>query len=61
MRTALSVCDNSISVGKIFYLIKKTKNKSYHILYSNVDWILNKKDKLMSIVERVRPLIIALS
>ena len=59
MITTLPVCDNSISATKIFYLIR---NKScFNILYSNVDGLINKKDELMSIIEKDQPKIIALS
>ena len=61
MRTALSVYGNSISASKIFYFMKIYENKSYHILYFNVDGLLNEKDELMSITECGKPLIIALS
>ena len=33
----------------------------YNILYSNVDGLLNKKDELINIDEKVKPIIIALS
>ena len=30
-------------------------------MYSNVDWLLNKKDELISIIEKDQPIVIALS
>ena len=41
---------------------QKVKNESFfYILYSNVDGLLNKKDELMSIIEKHQHMIIALT
>ena len=36
-------------------------NHFFYIFYSNVDGLLNKKDELMSIIEKDQPMIIALT
>ena len=46
---------------KYFILSKKKKESSVYILYSSVDGLLNKKDELISIIEKDQPMIIALS
>ena len=60
MITALQVCDNSISATKIFYLMENKNKKSFfYILYSNADGLQNKKDEMISIIEKDQPIIIA--